>query len=209
MVNNINGISNLNAATTAEYPSGSNGQTFSINGGFQFTLTFDTTEVGDNGQYCLIQLVNASERILANANYRQTSNFANLPVLDGDVMQEQEFWYSNGTIIQVNEPGNDKIILPDDPQTSPVDGFYGPPTALTVAEQFVILFARYLGEGNYEQIAQWTWKYGDNSNRNGGVWQQGNFNHDFQQSEIEINLDNFNGEVRANNQVQTHVEQLR
>ncbi len=208
MVNNINGISSLSHNTIAEYPSGLNGQTFSINGGFQFTLTFTTSEADDNGRYCLIQLVTASQRVLTNANYKQTSNFANLPVLDGDVMESQELWYSNGTIIEVNGPGNHEIILPDDPQTSPVNGFYGPPTALTVDEQFVIIFARYLGDVNYEQIEKWTWGYRDDSNKEEGVWKEGNFNINFQQTEIEIDLKKFNGENRANNQVQTHVEQL-
>ncbi len=209
MITDINGTSNLNGDTKAEYPSSVNGQTFSIDGGFQFKLNFTTTEETDNGDFCLIQLITASERVLENANYRQTSNFESLPVLDGDVMEAEKLWYSEGTFLEVNAPGDHEIILPDDPQTSPADGFYGPPTALNVNEQFVIIFAKYLGGDHYEQLEKWTWSYSDNSNKEGGTWGEGNFYSNFGGTEMAVDLSDFDGSVRANNEVQTHVEPLQ
>ncbi|GAA3629489.1 hypothetical protein [Flavivirga jejuensis] len=206
MIININGMSNLDENTEAEYPSGLNGQTFSINGGFCFTLTFTSENDADNGQYCLIQLVTASERILENDSYIQTSNFNHLPVLDGDVMEDENLWYSNGTIIEVNAPGDFEIILSDDPQTSPAEGFYGPPNSLTVNEQFIIIFAKKLEGDNYEQLQKWTWGYNDNSNKVDGIWNNDNFNYNFGEIVEEIDLSDFNGSVRANNESQTNVE---
>jgi hypothetical protein len=208
MLENIVGVSNLNDQTVADYPSAINGQTFSINEGFTFTLTFRTTDQADNGNYCLIQLVTASQRILTNATHIQTTNLNNLPCLDGDVMGPQQLWYSDLTTIEVNAPGDHEINLEDDPQTSRVEEFIGVPTGLQVNEQFVIIFARYLGQQNYEQLQQWTWEYNDNANKEGGVW-QGNFNHNFQDGEMVIDLNSFNGEVRANNETQTHLEELQ
>lgn len=208
MVDNINGTSNLNDDTLAEYPSGLNGQTFSIHGGFRFKLNFTTTDVGDNGSFCLIQLITSSERILENGSYKQTSSFDHLPVLDGDVMDTENLWYSEGTMLEVSSPGDYEIILPDDPQTSPSEGFYGPPTALHVDEQFVIIFAKYIGDGAYMQLEKWTWGYSDDSKKEEGEWQKGNFKHQFEKTEVEIDLDGFDGSVRANNQVKTKVDHL-
>ena len=206
MPSNINGTSNLGAATREEYPSGLNGQNFSIDGGFRFSLTFDTTDAAENGRYCLIQLVTASNRVLENANYRQTSDFAHYPVLDGDVMAAANLWYSHTTVIDVAAVGNHSIELPDDPATSPADGFYGAPTGLNVNEAFLIIFAEVRPDGSYHQIQQWSWGYSDQSTKVDNAWPAGNFQSDFRGAQVDVDLSQFDGSRRANNESRTVVE---
>lgn len=205
MVTNISGVSNFNAETKADYPSVQNGNTFSVDGGFCFTLSFTTENNEDNGNYCLIQLVTNSERILENATYRQSSSFGSLPVLDGDVMDVNNLWYSEATELEVTQSGNFEIVLTDDPQTASGEGFYGPPTSLHVNEQFTIIFAKYLGEGNYEQLQKWEWGYSDTSTKVGPVWANNNFNSAFGGIIQDVDLSIYRGGVRANNLSHTEV----
>ena len=211
----IEGSSNLGSAS-AEYPSSSNGQVFSINREFKFQVDFtvDEADVKQGDWIGLIQVIAQSERILRNSQYTQRSFFPpqSFPVLDGDVQETGILWYRTESSIPIDSVGRKKLILPDNPQTAPSEDpqsnlvFRGNPSALEVKETFIIILAK-LSQGSYEKLAAWSWSYSDKNEKKDNKWNAGIFKATSEDVSVDaVNLTQLKGDVRANNTNITEIE---